>query len=427
MTRQPWLNRRRFLGAAAASGGAILWPGLRRLGADEASDSAAYPATDHFWYRLQPEGPYLESQREHKAFGFTDNAVFLSEDNGHTWPHRAEFAAAQRITFSHIFANGNVLFCTRTRVFLSTDNLKSYRQVALQNADGTEYAPHTPQNPENPGWYFATLSGVNAWEVDGAEMLVWGNYCSVVGGAAPPNIYYSADNGEMVKIAYAFGQNPYHRDDGSAGGGATGTLLGDPANPVFCRHIHSVAYNPEENAFYACTGDHDRAEGLECHWLRGTFDAGRDRWRWKVLVSERLNSRYKSGGINFVDGQLYFISDANGPTPHDRGVFRCHPADLADPAAHTMLFNPRYECANMIIEDGVILAAHYAPASPFTAGVIISPDMGKTWAEYDLTELGPRSPVRFHLKNREGWFRVDFKKGWIDRGEVLFIKPKLLT
>ena len=25
---------------------------------------------------------------------------------------------------------------------------------------------------------------------------------------------------------------------------------------------------------------------------------------------------------------------------------------------------------------------------------------------------------------REGWFRVDLRKGWIARGEVLFIKPK---
>ena len=91
-----------------------------------------------------------------------------------------------------------------------------------------------------------------------------------------------------------------------------------------------------------------------------------------------------------------------------------------------MLFNPQYECANMIIQDGVILAAHYATASPYTLGIIISPDMGKTWAQYDLLEFGKRSPVRFHRKNSEGWFRVDLRKGWIDRGEVLFIKPKEL-
>jgi hypothetical protein len=80
--------------------------------------------------------------------------------------------------------------------------------------------------------------------------------------------------------------------------------------------------------------------------------------------------------------------------------------------------------ANMIIEDGVILAGHCAPASSFATGIAFSPDLGKTWAEYDLAEFGPRSPVRFHPKNSDGWFRVDLRKGWIERGEVLFIKPK---
>ncbi|NLZ04004.1 MAG: hypothetical protein GXY19_02400, partial [Phycisphaerae bacterium] len=47
-----------------------------------------------------------------------------------------------------------------------------------------------------------------------------------------------------------------------------------------------------------------------------------------------------------------------------------------------------------------------------------------TWAQYDLKELGRRSPVRFDRKNRDGWFRIDLRLGWIERGEVLFIKPK---
>jgi len=95
-----------------------------------------------------------------------------------------------------------------------------------------------------------------------------------------------------------------------------------------------------------------------------------------VIVSDSSNSRYKSGGINFVDGKLYWVADANGPEPHDRGIFRCDPADIARPEAHAMLFNPQYEAANMIIQDGVILSSHYAPASPYATGFIISLDMG---------------------------------------------------
>jgi hypothetical protein len=92
-----------------------------------------------------------------------------------------------------------------------------------------------------------------------------------------------------------------------------------------------------------------------------------------------------------------------------------------------MLFNPLYESANMIIQDGTILASHYAPASPYATGFIVSLDMGQKWAQYDLSEFGRRSAVRFHKKNSDGWFRVDLRSGWIKRAEVLFIKPKQVT
>jgi len=398
-------------------------PGAIGLGADPRAAASQPASTDHFWYRLQPAGPYIDSQRGNKAFGFSDGTVFLSEDNGRTWPHKVAFPNARNITFSCILKNGNILFATRSRLYLSTDSLKTYKPITVKDANGADYRPHTPQNAERPGWYFHPLDGVHTWDVNGVEMVVWGNYCNVLGGAAPINIYYSADGGQTVKIAYAFGQNPHYRDNGAAGGGSTGTLLGDAGNPVICRHIHCVAYNPAENAFYACTGDHDRGQKHECHWLRGTYDAREDTWRWAVVVSDAPNSRYKSGGINFVDGKLYWVADANGPKPYDRGIFRCDPADVANREAHTMLFNPQYESANMIIEDGTILASHYAPASPYATGFIVSPDMGQTWAQYDLKQFGRRSPVRFDRKNGDGWFRVDLRLGWIQRGEVLFIKP----
>ena len=424
MTRQPRLTLRQFLGVTATIAGVILMLGAGGVHAAEIVAPSDFPSTDHFWYRPQPSGPYIDSQCDNKAFGFADGFVFLSEDNGRTWPHSLAFPRADRITFSHILKNGNILFGTYSRLYLSTDNLKTYQQITVKDAHGAVYEPHTPQNPDHSGWYFHPLDGVHAWDINGREMLVWGNYCNVLGGAVPVNIYYSTDSGQTVRIAYAFGQNPRFRDNGSPGGGSTGTLLGDADNPVICRHMHCVAYNPSENAFYACTGDRDQPAGQECHWLRGTYDAENDKWHWKVIVSGPSNSRYKAGGINFVDGKVYWIADANGPKPHDRGIFRCDPADIANPKAHTMLFNPEYEAANMIIQDGVILASHYATASPYTTGFIISLDLGKTWAQYDLKEFGKRSPVRFSQKNSEGWFRVDLRSGWIKRAEMMFIKPR---
>ena len=421
MSSQLSLNRRRFLGTAAATAlGGV-------LAADAAILRAAPGAThenDHFWYRLAPEGPYIDSQRDNKALGFGKGRVFLSDDNAKSWTQSTAFPDAENITFTCILKNGNILFANREKLFLSADNLKSYRQIIVKDREGRDYPPHTPQNPDKPGWYFHSLDGVHTWDVDGSELLVWGNYCNVIGGPAPVNIFYSTDNGQTIKIAYSFGQNPDFQEKAVP----PAPLLGDRTNPIICRHIHGVTYNPAERAFYACTGDLNRGHGNECHWLRGKYDVTADKWDWQVLVSVDSSSRFKSGGINFVDGQLYWAADANGPKlpdqQYDRGVFRCAPSELADQSKHTKLYDAKFEMANMIIEDRVILAGHCAPASTFATGVAVSLDLGVTWAEYDLAEFGHRSPVRFHPKNSDGWFRVDLRKGWVERGEVLFIKPK---
>ncbi len=424
MREKARLHRRGFLGAAVAAtaAGGVLGVGATRL---RAAAPGEVGETPHFWYRLAPEGPYIDSQRGSRAFGFKDDRIFLSDDNARTWAHSASFPEAENITWSCFTKDGNVLFATRERLFLSTDNLKSHHEIIVKDRDGRDYRPHKPKDPDQPGWYFHSLNGVHTWDVDGREMLVWGNYCNVLGGAVPVNIFYSTDGGKTVKIAYSFGRNPTFQEPGAE----PDSFLGDPSNPVICRHVHCVTYHPAERAFYACTGDHDREGNRhECHWLRGEYDAKADKWDWRVLVSVDSNSRFKSGGINFVDGQLYWAADANGAAAadgsYDRGIFRCAPADLADTSKHTQLFDAPFEMANMLIQDGVIFAGHCAPASTLKTGIAYSPDLGKTWVEYDLAEFGPRSPLRFQEKNSDGWFRMDLRKGWIERGEVLFLKPK---
>jgi len=416
------VSRRGFLGAAAAAGvGGLLGPGAIRL---RAAAPGKVGETKHFHYRLAPAGPYIDSQRDNLAFGFGEGKISLSEDCGGSWARSTPFPDAENITFSCFLKNGNIIFATREKLFLSNDGLKTFHPITVKDRQGKDYVPHTPKDPNLPGWYFHPLDGMHTWEIDGREILVWGNYCNVQGGPVPVNIFYSTDGGETVKIAYSFGRNPSFQEKGNK----PESFLGEITTPVLARHVHNVAYNPAEGAFYACTGDINRGYGNECHWLRGTYDAKADTWTWKVLISVNSNSRYKSGGINFHDGQMYWAADANGPKPanekHDRGIFRCAPADFTDTSKHTKIFDAEFEMANMLLEDGVMFAGHCAPASTFATGIAYSPDLGKTWTEYDLAEFGPRSPTRFQSKNSDGWFRMDLRKGWIDRADVLFIKPK---
>ena len=233
MTPLPQLARRQFLGVTAAAAAGVSMPGSRGLSAKSAVKPSEFPSTDHFWYRPQPAGPFVDSQRDNRAFGFADGKVLLSEDNGRTWPHGIAFPDARHIVFSCILRNGNILFSALAKLYLSTDNLKTYTQVGVEDTDGSDYIQHVPKNPDRPGWYFHSISGENTWDVNGAELLVWRNYCNVIGGAAPVNIYYSTDNGQTVKIAYSLGRNPGNRDNGSGSGGTTGTPLGDAGQPMF--------------------------------------------------------------------------------------------------------------------------------------------------------------------------------------------------
>ncbi|MCL4401366.1 MAG: hypothetical protein M1436_01700, partial [Acidobacteria bacterium] len=109
MMQPKQFTRRGFVSATAAAGGAMMVPGARGRSASFAPISGE---TEQFWYRAQPPGKYIDSQRGNKAFAYAAGKVFLSQDNSHTWPHSAEFRDASRITFSHILKNGNILFAT---------------------------------------------------------------------------------------------------------------------------------------------------------------------------------------------------------------------------------------------------------------------------------------------------------------------------
>ena len=207
-------TRRRFLTTAASS---LALPGLRSFAATEPEQPLPLSGeNEHFvWRILSKDEPYIDTQRDDRAFAFKGTQIMLSEDCGKSWPHTAEFAEAQNITFSVILKNGNILFATRERLFLSTDNLKTHREIIVKRPDGTDYLPHKPVKADLPGWYFHSLDGEHCFDVNGKEMLVWGNYCNVLGGAVPVNVYYSTDNGETVKLAYAFGVNPKMQQKGA--------------------------------------------------------------------------------------------------------------------------------------------------------------------------------------------------------------------
>src|SRR5262245_45519907 len=90
------LHRRTFITVATATAAAGILSGRRRL---HAADSAIRE-NEHFFFRGAPEGPYIDSQLDNKAFGFGNGKIFLSDDNAKTWAYSSPFADAENITFS---------------------------------------------------------------------------------------------------------------------------------------------------------------------------------------------------------------------------------------------------------------------------------------------------------------------------------------
>ena len=52
--------------------------------------------TEHFVYRIPAaDEPYVDTQRDNRAFAFLGTKIMLSEDCGKTWPHVADFPEAR--------------------------------------------------------------------------------------------------------------------------------------------------------------------------------------------------------------------------------------------------------------------------------------------------------------------------------------------
>ena len=61
--------------------------------------------------------------------------------------------------FSSILASGNVVFATQRRIYLSTDNLRTYREIIVKDRDGSAYLPHVERvrrarGAEVPGSFY---------------------------------------------------------------------------------------------------------------------------------------------------------------------------------------------------------------------------------------------------------------------------------
>ncbi len=183
--------------------------------------------TEHFWCHLAPEGPYIDSQRDHKAFGFGEGKIFYSEDNAKSWAHSTpRLPMPDNITFSCFLKNGNILFATRKQVVLehgqSQDPSRDHRQGPARSRLHSAHA----EEPRSAGLVLSSARRIHTWTSTSRDARV-GELLQRARRARPVNIYYSTDGGETVKIAYSFGRNPKFQEPDTD----PANYLGDPTTP----------------------------------------------------------------------------------------------------------------------------------------------------------------------------------------------------
>jgi uncharacterized protein (TIGR02145 family) len=306
----------------------------------------------------------------------SDSYIKYSSDNGSSYNTGVKvtgiFTSDNK---ARILGNGNIVLFCANKIYYSDNNLSSISPCTVLNKDGSPYVYHTPVNPSYPGGYFNFMGGFA--ENNGVAVL--GNYTNNAQGASPVNLYYSLD-GITWKVFYTFGQSSIYTDNGTAAGGTGGTLLGDPANPLLARHVHSVNIGDDGN-YYACTGDTDG----EMHFMKCAYNNVSDSWSVNDLLSgaSRNWQRMRALGVYLRNGYLYWGSDGsetfvyNSVQYNSLGIYKCAVSDINDPSRHILLKTLRDACYSFVNADHIVFAGMQSYGY-----VYISYDFGETWTVY---------------------------------------------
>ncbi len=278
-----------------------------------------------------------------------------------------------------ILESGNiVIFTQHKEAYYSDDNLTTVKPCTVLDKDGNTFTFHTPVNASYPGGYFLDFHNF----IEDGGLLIYGNYANSTTGCAPSNMFYSLDDGATWKVFYAFGQNQYYTDNGSANGAPGGNVLGDATNPIVCRHIHGINKGFDGN-YYACTGDGNNTYP-EMHFMKLVYDADTDAWTVTIINDQTsaMWQRMRAIGIYERNGYIYWASDGmlpdvvDGVTYPQHGILRCKIEDINDITKHELIHDLPDEAYYFARGKGNIV---FCGMDTGNTTFYVSRDGGDTW------------------------------------------------
>ena len=370
---------------------------------------------EDFYYRVISDS--IVGQQDDYILKQDGTTLYLSINGGSTYPYSKTITGLEFIQFFYAWANGNISFADRGKMYLTTDNFSTVTEVIPKDVNGDD---------------FAALPGENYWEmivsrpvfIGGNEIKVftnYGNFFPSVGRYNETNIWYSVDNGVSWKSSYLFGEYTW--------GGFTS---GDAGNAQSVRHGHGVGFNPADNSFWFHSGDGTD----ECIIMRGTYNSGTDTWTWTKTYGDNDGGSdtyangtwYKIVGTRFLNDYIYWGGDS--ATPARKGVFRCLVSNFANTANYVKLGGSGGQYIDLYNVGLDFIGSEMKSSSPITRIIVTSKDAEVfNTRQLNIGLSGDKVLLTLKGKTSDGWFTADIQEypysvANMRSGSTLFIKLK---
>jgi hypothetical protein len=254
--------------------------------------------------------PHIVAVNGSKILKFNDaDTLSLSLDSGVTYSITKVLSGISVIDYGFIFDNGNILFCSPTKCYYSTDNLSTYQESTTLGIDGQTFVPGTLCN------FMPFSCELKEITVNGVKLHTWGAYVNA-GTAEYVNInqWYTIDQGVTVK---------------------SGFKVGVSLPVINVRHIHFIKYDQFTNIFWMATGD-IIGDVINNYILNGTYNTETDQWTWVVFGYKPYDESafYPIAGIAFDINYLYVCVEGPLEGVMNEGVWRILKSDLINYDTH---------------------------------------------------------------------------------------------
>jgi hypothetical protein len=254
------------------------------------------------------------------------NTISLSIDNGVTFPYSHAMGLAMIPQYSYIFENGKIFFSSRTKLYVSNDNLANVAEATVLDEDGNAWT-------SAEGDEFNTfMQHTPHYLGDGTEIAITGTYNSEGASFNNTNVYLweLLDNSDTVKAIYRAG-------------------VTNPPN-LQARHVHGVQWRESDGSLWVSFGDGNVGGHFENSWIRGVRNA-LGAWTFATQYSEDTGGSYKTAAVMFCDSNVVLVGDDNTIDATRYGLWSCPIADLGTPANFVQRYKSKTVCVTGHVID----------------------------------------------------------------------------